>query len=339
VRKTSYTHNGSAWVENSDLLFVYDQWNVVLVLDANDSNAVARKCTWGLDLSGLMGRDDADGIHNAGGIGGLLAIEDVKAGGGSANSYWYFYDANGNVGQLIKASDRSLAAHYEYDPYGNTITATGPYSAANPWRFSTKWHDTELPGNVLIYYGYRYYNPRLGRWLNWDPIEELGGFNLYQAMANSATMNIDPHGKFWKAAACCLCIGSIVADIGGGAAGCAIGCLESANDNITVSECFKQCIMSYLEDRMDHSRAFNIYKSIVEGASCIACGIQLLADDKPSIPDPTDCIMVPAHGCQHGHYHWFSLHTGPPPDYKTRLKRHTSCCDQNGNKLPPRPGD
>jgi hypothetical protein len=27
----------------------------------------------------------------------LLAIEDVGAGGGSANSYWYFYDANGNV--------------------------------------------------------------------------------------------------------------------------------------------------------------------------------------------------------------------------------------------------
>jgi YD repeat-containing protein len=60
------------------------------------------------------------------------------------------YDANGNVGQLVEnTTGHPLTAHYEYDPYGNTIAATGPYAAANPWRFSTKWHDTELPGNVL----------------------------------------------------------------------------------------------------------------------------------------------------------------------------------------------
>jgi hypothetical protein len=46
VRKTSYTHNGSAWVESTDLLFVYDDWNVVLVLDANDDNEVTHKHTW-----------------------------------------------------------------------------------------------------------------------------------------------------------------------------------------------------------------------------------------------------------------------------------------------------
>ena len=198
VRKASYTHNGSAWVEDADLLFVYDKWNVVLVLNANASNATIRRYTWGLDLSGLLGNASISGIHNAGGIGGLLAIEDVGAGGGSVNSYWYCYDANGNVGQLIKASDRSLAAHYEYDPYGNTITATGFYAAANPWRFSTKWHDTDLPGNVLIYYGYRYYSPRLGRWLNRDPIEELGGLNLYLYMYNRVNNAAELWGLgFW----------------------------------------------------------------------------------------------------------------------------------------------
>ena len=164
-------------------------------MDANDSNAVARKCTWGLDLSGLSGKNGVDGIHSADGIGGLLAIEDVNAGGGSANSYWYFYDANSNVGQLIKASDRSLAAHYEYDPYGNTIAATGPYAAANPWRFSTKWHDIALPGNVLIYYGHRYYSPRLGRWLNRDPIEERGGPSLYLFVDSSPIDLVDPLGQ------------------------------------------------------------------------------------------------------------------------------------------------
>ena len=26
----------------------------------------------------------------------------------------------------------------------------------------------------LVYYGYRYYNPNIGRWLNRDPIHEVG---------------------------------------------------------------------------------------------------------------------------------------------------------------------
>jgi len=38
------------------------------------------------------------------------------------------------------------------------------------------------------YYGYRYYNPDLGRWLNRDPIEEQGGLNLY-GMVNNDLVN------------------------------------------------------------------------------------------------------------------------------------------------------
>jgi len=53
VRKTASTHNGSTWVEDSDLLFVYDGWNTVLVLD--DNNDTQRKYTWGVDLAGLNG--------------------------------------------------------------------------------------------------------------------------------------------------------------------------------------------------------------------------------------------------------------------------------------------
>jgi hypothetical protein len=38
---------------------------------------------------------------------------------------------------------------------------------ANPFRFSTKYCDEETG---LVYYGYRYYQPTTGRWLNRDPI-------------------------------------------------------------------------------------------------------------------------------------------------------------------------
>jgi RHS repeat-associated protein len=110
---------------------------------------------------------------------------------------------------LIKASDRSLAAHYEYDPYGHTITATGSYAAASPWRFSTKWHDSDLPGNVLIYYGYRYYSPRLGRWMNWDPIGEKGGLTSIKALVMLRFLELTPMGGalIWSCAVCACCAG------------------------------------------------------------------------------------------------------------------------------------
>ncbi|MDX1681122.1 MAG: RHS repeat-associated core domain-containing protein, partial [Akkermansiaceae bacterium] len=36
----------------------------------------------------------------------------------------------------------------------------------------------------LYYYGYRYYDPNAGRWINRDPIEEEGGLNLYAFVSN-----------------------------------------------------------------------------------------------------------------------------------------------------------
>jgi uncharacterized protein RhaS with RHS repeats len=40
----------------------------------------------------------------------------------------------------------------------------------------------------LVYYNYRYYDANMGRWINRDPIEEAGGYNLY-GMVNNDTIN------------------------------------------------------------------------------------------------------------------------------------------------------
>jgi len=154
------------------------------------------KYTWGLDLSGTM--------HGAGGVGGLLGYADAT--GASNQYYWFTYDANGNVSEVLDyttPSSITVAAHYEYDPYGQTITSNGPFATANPIRFSTKWLDTEqitpfpqgaIAQNGLYYYGYRYYSPTLGRWLNRDPIEESGGVDLYEFVHNNSTNNFDSRG-------------------------------------------------------------------------------------------------------------------------------------------------
>ncbi|PHR26054.1 MAG: hypothetical protein COA36_13185 [Desulfotalea sp.] len=40
----------------------------------------------------------------------------------------------------------------------------------------------------MNYYGYRFYNSKIVRWMNRDPLGEKGGFNLYGFVGgNSAT--------------------------------------------------------------------------------------------------------------------------------------------------------
>jgi RHS repeat-associated protein len=43
----------------------------------------------------------------------------------------------------------------------------------------------------VYYYGYRYYSPELGRWINRDPTEEKGGMNVYGFIGNSGITQTD----------------------------------------------------------------------------------------------------------------------------------------------------
>ena len=92
------------------------------------------------------------------------------------------FDGNGNVTALVEATTGILAAAYEYDAYGNTVRISGTYATENPIRFSTKYHDNETG---LVYYGYRFYSPSMGRFLNRDPLKEAGGLNIYAMTSNN----------------------------------------------------------------------------------------------------------------------------------------------------------
>ncbi|NCC60832.1 MAG: RHS repeat-associated core domain-containing protein [Verrucomicrobiae bacterium] len=74
-------------------------------------------------------------------------------------------------------------------PFGEVFCSVGDMAKVNPFQFSTKYTDSETD---LVYYGYRYYSPALGRWLSRDPIEERGGLNLY------AFVNNDPVNRWDK---------------------------------------------------------------------------------------------------------------------------------------------
>ncbi len=98
-------------------------------------------------------------------------------------------DDNGNVIALTNGDGNGeLSATYDYDPFGNFIRGTGTAAALNPYRFSAKYHDDVLD---LYYYGFRFYSPGQGRFLNRDPIGEMGGLNLYAFVLNNPVNLID----------------------------------------------------------------------------------------------------------------------------------------------------
>jgi len=129
--------------------FLYDGWNVVA--EVNPASSLVRSYVWGTDLSGSQ--------QGAGGVGGLLAVSYY---GSTTTNCFVAYDGNGNVAGLINAADGTIAANYEYAAFGEPIRITGVMAKNNPFRFSTKYADDE---SDLLYYGYRYYKPSTGTWL------------------------------------------------------------------------------------------------------------------------------------------------------------------------------
>jgi RHS repeat-associated protein len=162
--------------EASSRRYLYDGWNLIAEFNAPGGTSIGslvRSYTWGLDI--------VHSLTSAGGVGALLQIADHATG----KTYLPGYDANGNVASLVNADTGATAAAYEYSPFGEPLRSQTIDStiADQPFRFSTKFTDLETG---LVYYGRRYYDPLLGRFICRDPKEELGGLNLYGFVGNNA---------------------------------------------------------------------------------------------------------------------------------------------------------
>jgi len=128
--------------------------------------------------------------NRAGGIGGLLARSVYDGSGGWTNHAYYHADGNGNITYMEDTSE-SRVATYRYDPFGNLVSSSGSLASANLHRFSSKLFHVQ---SGMYYYGFRFYDPNLQRWINRDPVGERGGINLYRAVRNAPTRYIDVFG-------------------------------------------------------------------------------------------------------------------------------------------------
>ena len=113
-------------------------------------------------------------------------------------TFFYHTDALGSITELTDSTG-SVVQSYVYDAFGNmtVFDATGleiaPESAiANPYTYTGREFDIE---SGLYYYRARYYDPRIGRFTQADPIGFQGGdTNFYAYVANNPVNFTDAFG-------------------------------------------------------------------------------------------------------------------------------------------------
>ena len=157
----------------------YDSYLWVQRLDATQGNAVRTEFVW----------DPTEPVATR-----PLAMRAKNWG----LNLFYSHDGNKNVSEVFyHALQNGIAAHYDYAPFGavtRTFNATRvtnrDFLSENPFRFSSEFHDDTL---ALVYYNYRHYNPKDGRWQGRDLCKTN---NKYRFLGNNGNTSRDILGLY-----------------------------------------------------------------------------------------------------------------------------------------------
>ena len=116
---------------------------------------------------------------------------------GQEQSLAYMVDGTRSTIGLVDSAG-SIAQTFAYEPFG-LMETSGPPDRAR-YLFTGRERDADW----LYYYRARYYNPRLMRFLQPDPLGRAGGSNPYAYAANNPLSFIDPSGlRTYLAHGCC----------------------------------------------------------------------------------------------------------------------------------------
>ena len=110
---------------------------------------------------------------------------------GSNDHYRYTITDHLGSTSLELAEDGRIVSQEIFHPFGETAWSKDTEVSYKTIRYSGKERDA----TGVYYYGYRYYDPRLQRWLNPDPAGAIDGHNRYRAMRNNPVIYRDSDGR------------------------------------------------------------------------------------------------------------------------------------------------
>lgn len=109
------------------------------------------------------------------------------------NSMRYSYDnLIGSCGLEVD-SKGTIISQEEYYPYGGTALWAARSVVEADYK-TVRYSGKERDATGLSYYGFRYYQPWVGRWLSADPAGAVDGLNLFRMCRNNPISLIDPDG-------------------------------------------------------------------------------------------------------------------------------------------------
>ena len=168
LSKTLFTLQDGFWKQTDEQRFLYDGQNEIGSVDPSGQIIELR----------ILGRTP----HAE--IGSAIAIEICQ------EIYAPLYDLQNNIVSLISLKTRKENGFSQFSAFGEEKRSE---PAFNPWRFSSKRVDEE---SGFVYFGRRYYCPKLGRWLNPDPAGHMDGINRYAYVKNNPLTHLDLYGLF-----------------------------------------------------------------------------------------------------------------------------------------------
>lgn len=153
--------------------------------------------------------DDLKEIEQRSGDGSAIELRYFENAMGYAtlgSEVFLFRDHLGSV-RSINRADGSVEEHYDFDPWGvrETVVAGAVSSSVG---YTGHWMESSTG---LLFAPYRAYSPNSARWVSRDPLEEMGGVNLYVYSINDPLNHVDPTGNiaWWILQPALGCLGSM----------------------------------------------------------------------------------------------------------------------------------
>jgi RHS repeat-associated protein len=111
-------------------------------------------------------------------------------------------DAMGSV-TAVASTAGTVVERYSYTAFGQSQVMTANFAdrSMSLYDWQTRFHGESRDEETGYYnYGYRYYDPKTGRWPSRDPMGESGGLNVYNFVKNNGINWIDLLGLKGKKA-------------------------------------------------------------------------------------------------------------------------------------------
>lgn len=210
----------------------------------------------------------------------------------------YLYEKN-ILGDIVRIYNSlgNIVGEYSYDAFGNVtiITDIDDIATINPFRYRGYYYDSDTG---LYYLNYRYYDPKLGRFISPDDASyintnNVNGLNIYAYCGNDPINLMDPTGHdwdtfwsgFWKVVTAVTAITLAITTFGAGiplamtiVAGVTLtaGVLTGINGVAEIVEAATD--YNFVRDGIFNGlgwsdEAYNIYAGVVEGVAAVGSAV------------------------------------------------------------------